>query len=209
MGELSHAPDGRRSARWASQPRRAFSRGYTRARRASISPTGQHSCPMGTRMSTAPPPQGVTTRACLSFVRTPAQAWRLDARGGDSTHSVPCRFPGVLSRKHACWMSGSPEARVAPEASGIGESSRSRLKSKHTLSSCPLSWSLRKVTSVLVTFCSSSRSRLFSRTPSASPSRRLSISITTHKSQRNPAATQRIIIIGAHDEKTNDAIGTY
>ena len=51
--------------------------------------------------------------------------------GGDSTHSVPCRFvsasPGVHSRKHACWMSGSPEARVAPEASGIGVSSRSRL----------------------------------------------------------------------------------
>jgi hypothetical protein len=37
------------------------------------------------------------------------------------------RSGGTYSRKHACWMSGSPEARVAPEASGIGESSRSRL----------------------------------------------------------------------------------
>eukprot|EP00966_Prymnesium_polylepis_P124478 2878770-Prymnesium_polylepis.2 len=35
-------------------------------------------------------------------------------------------------------MSGSPEARVAPEASGIGEmSSRSRQSSKHTLCICP------------------------------------------------------------------------
>ena len=27
--------------------------------------------------------------------------------GGDSTHSVPCRFPGVLSRKHGNVLDGS------------------------------------------------------------------------------------------------------
>jgi hypothetical protein len=36
-------------------------------------------------------------------------------------------------------MSRCPEARVTPEASGNGESSRSRLKTKHTVSFYPLS----------------------------------------------------------------------
>eukprot|EP00966_Prymnesium_polylepis_P023480 540539-Prymnesium_polylepis.1 len=54
-------------ARWASQPR-AFSRSYTRARRASHGPTGAAS------MCTAPPPQGVTTRAHVVVRTMPAQA---------------------------------------------------------------------------------------------------------------------------------------
>eukprot|EP00966_Prymnesium_polylepis_P004514 103700-Prymnesium_polylepis.1 len=45
-------------------------------------------------------------------------------------------------------MSRSPEARVAPEASGIGESSCSRLKSKHTLRNVPPERANRGVTNM-------------------------------------------------------------
>ena len=110
------------SARWASQ--HAFSRGSRKhapegratARRGNHS-FAQHTCRRRALQ---------LEHVCRSYER-PHKPGGLMRGGGDSTHSVPCRFPGVLSRKHACWMSGSPEARVAPEASGIGESGRSRL----------------------------------------------------------------------------------
>ena len=97
MGELSHAPDGRATRPMGEPATQSLQQGL-------------HTCPTG-----EPRPDGAASmcsralqleHVCRSYER-PHKPGGLMRGGGDSTHSVPCQFPGVLSRKHGNVLDGS------------------------------------------------------------------------------------------------------